>query len=234
MRNIWKVLVVIVLTIAVAGILVGKRNGVNTAPPTAREVAALPPTDASPTPATAPGETAVSPLPRHGSASAPETVTPRIPSPSLARNEVAPQQGPKTQPQSAPPPAPTTESAKPQAAPKPVDSPRENRAPITPPSSTLARRPQLIELGSKTCTPCKMMAPILDELRTEYGGQLDVAFWDVYEHKDKATSYRVRVIPTQVFIGTDGKEFFRHEGFFPKKDILAKFEEHGIALGGTK
>jgi len=94
--------------------------------------------------------------------------------------------------------------------------------------------PQLIELGSKTCVPCQKMAPILDELRKDYKGQLDVIFYDVYEQTDKATRYGIRVIPTQVFIGSDGKEFFRHEGFFPEEDILATCKEHGIALRAAR
>ena len=94
--------------------------------------------------------------------------------------------------------------------------------------------PQMIEFGSKTCVPCQMMQPILEELRKEYQGQLEVPFWDVYEHPDKAKSYDIRVIPTQVFIGADGKEFFRHEGFFPKEEILAKFKEHGVILRPAK
>ncbi len=94
--------------------------------------------------------------------------------------------------------------------------------------------PQLVELGSTTCIPCQMMQPILEELRKEYEGQLEVPFWDIYEHPDKAKAYKIRVIPTQVFIGADGKEFFRHEGFFAKEDILAKFKEHGIILRPVK
>jgi thioredoxin 1 len=78
------------------------------------------------------------------------------------------------------------------------------------------------------------MMPILDELRKDYAGRLDVVFYDVYKHRDKAMQSRIRVIPTQLFVGPDGNEFFRHEGFFPKEDILARFTEHGIALGKTK
>jgi len=94
--------------------------------------------------------------------------------------------------------------------------------------------PQLVELGSETCVPCQKMAPILDELRKGYRGQLEVVFHDVYKHRDKAALYGIRVIPTQVFIGSDGKEFFRHEGFFPKEDILAAFRDHGVTLSKAK
>jgi thioredoxin 1 len=90
--------------------------------------------------------------------------------------------------------------------------------------------PQLIEFGSHTCVPCQKMMPILDELRKDYAGRLEVTFYDVYQHRDKAMESRIRVIPTQLFIGPDGNEFYRHEGFFPKADILARFKEKGITL----
>ena len=41
---------------------------------------------------------------------------------------------------------------------------------------------------------------------------------------------KIRVIPTQIFYDNTGKEFFRHEGYFPKEDILAKFKENKIDL----
>lgn len=186
MRNTWKVLIVVVLVIAIAVVLAGKRNGAKpapmSAPSTSREVATPPPTAAPQMPAAASGQVAATPSPKQAAASPPATaVTPK-----------------------------PTKIAKPEAL------------------------PQMIELGSKTCVPCQMMQPILEELRKEYKGQLEVPFWDIYEHPDKAKSYGIRVIPTQVFVGADGKEFFRHEGFFPKADILAKLKEHGIALRGAK
>lgn len=94
--------------------------------------------------------------------------------------------------------------------------------------------PRLVDLGSKTCIPCKMMAPILDELREENTGTVAVIFYDVSEQQEKAREYGIRVIPTQVFFGKNGKEFFRHEGFMPKADIIAKFKEKGIALKEEK
>ena len=87
---------------------------------------------------------------------------------------------------------------------------------------------KLVDLGSKSCIPCKQMAPILDELKKQDPANLSVVFYDVYEQRDLAQPYKVRVIPTQVFFDRDGKEFFRHEGFMPKADILAKFKEKGV------
>jgi len=125
-------------------------------------------------------------------------------------------------------PSKTAAEAKP--APAPPAATAKKAAPAPKPKAL----PQMIELGAETCTPCQMMQPILVELRKEYKGQLEAPFWDVRKHPEKAATYDIRVIPTQVFIGADGKEFFRHEGFFPKEDILAKFKEHGIVLRGAK
>ncbi len=90
--------------------------------------------------------------------------------------------------------------------------------------------PRLIELGSVSCIPCQMMAPILEELRKEYAGKLKVDFIDVWQDTEAARRYGIRVIPTQVFLDASGQEVFRHEGFFPKEDILARWKELGVEL----
>jgi thioredoxin 1 len=88
--------------------------------------------------------------------------------------------------------------------------------------------PRLVDLGSGACQPCKMMAPILDELKDEYAGTFDVEFIDVRQKPEAAKPYGIRLIPTQIFYDQAGQELFRHEGFFGKKDILATWREHGI------
>ena len=91
-------------------------------------------------------------------------------------------------------------------------------------------RPTLIELGSDTCIPCKRMAPILANLKVEHEGTMDVHFLDVRKDQSLAGLYNIRVIPTQIFFDASGRERFRHEGFFAKEDILAKWKELGIDL----
>ena len=91
-----------------------------------------------------------------------------------------------------------------------------------------ARLPRLVDLGAGKCIPCKMMAPILEELKKTYAGKIDVVFIDVWEKPDEARKYSVHLIPTQVFYDATGKERFRHEGFFSKEDILAKWKELGV------
>ena len=90
--------------------------------------------------------------------------------------------------------------------------------------------PILVDLGSVTCIPCKMMMPILEELEAEYADRLVVKFIDVKEDKSAGPKYGIRVIPTQIFYDGQGRELFRHEGFYSKEEILAKWKEFGFDL----
>ena len=94
--------------------------------------------------------------------------------------------------------------------------------------------PLLLDLGATKCIPCKMMAPILEELREEYRGRFEVVFIDIWENKEAISRYNVRVIPTQIFFNAGGKELFRHQGFYSKEQIIAKWKEFGINLNVRK
>lgn len=87
--------------------------------------------------------------------------------------------------------------------------------------------PKLVDVGADKCIPCKMMAPILEELKTEYAGKFEVEFVDVWKFREKAAQYGVQMIPTQIFYDANGKELFRHSGFIGKEDILARWRELG-------
>ena len=90
--------------------------------------------------------------------------------------------------------------------------------------------PRLLDLGAGKCTSCKMMTSVLDELKTTYAGKLEVVFIDVWENKQAGEQYGIRMIPTQIFYDAEGSELFRHEGFFSREDILAKWSELGVPL----
>ena len=90
--------------------------------------------------------------------------------------------------------------------------------------------PVLIDLGAGKCIPCKLMAPILEQLKNDYAGSLKVQVFDIEENPDLINKYRVRVIPTQIFYDASGRELFRHEGFYSREDILAKWRELGVEL----
>ncbi len=92
--------------------------------------------------------------------------------------------------------------------------------------------PKLLDLGADKCIPCKQMAPILEELRVQYAGVFEVVFIDVWKNPAEADKYKIRIIPTQIFYGADGKELFRHTGFYSKEQILAKWRQLGVDVGG--
>ena len=108
---------------------------------------------------------------------------------------------------------------------------RATEAGAVPPAvTTVQQLPRLVDLGADKCVPCKMMAPILDELKKSQAGKVNVEFIDVWKNPGAGEQYGIRVIPTQIFFSPDGKELFRHEGFFSKEDIVAKWKEFGIEL----
>lgn len=78
-----------------------------------------------------------------------------------------------------------------------------------------------IELGSVSCIPCKMMQPVMQKIEENYKDEVKVIFYDVWTEKDKnmANVYNIRIIPTQVFLDKKGKEYFRHEGYFPYEEV---------------
>ena len=100
----------------------------------------------------------------------------------------------------------------------------------TPARSEPAPLMTFVELGSVKCVPCRMMQPVMKNIETKYGSQIKVVFYDVWkeEYQKYARVYGIRVIPTQVFLDKNGKEVFRHEGFFPESDIDALLARHGL------
>ena len=81
-----------------------------------------------------------------------------------------------------------------------------------PAATTSAAKVVFIELGSVNCIPCQAMQPVLDEIRQKYSDQVEVRFHDVWAPAGQpfGRTYGIRVIPTQIFLGPDGKEYFRH------------------------
>jgi len=87
-----------------------------------------------------------------------------------------------------------------------------------------------VELGSVNCIPCKMMQPVMEKIEQQYKGQVKVVFHDVWTESGKASGakFAIRVIPTQVFLDKDGKEYFRHEGFFPFEEVDKILKQKGV------
>jgi thiol-disulfide isomerase/thioredoxin len=89
-------------------------------------------------------------------------------------------------------------------------------------------KPSLVDFGSTDCVPCDMLAPILETLKTKYAGKVNVLFVHVGQEQVLASRYGIRTIPMQFFYDKDGKETFRHVGFWPQEEIEKKLAEMGV------
>jgi thioredoxin 1 len=106
----------------------------------------------------------------------------------------------------------------------------ERRPAETPAADATRPIPRLVDLGAGKCIPCKAMAPILDQLRADYAGRLEVTFIDVWQKPDEGQAHQIRMIPTQIFYGADGRELARHEGFISREEILSRWKALGVEL----
>jgi thiol-disulfide isomerase/thioredoxin len=89
-------------------------------------------------------------------------------------------------------------------------------------------KPSLVDFGSTRCRPCEMLAPILETLKAKYAGKVNVLFVHVGQEQILAARYGIQTIPMQFFYDKDGKEIFRHVGFWPQAEIEKKLAEIGV------
>lgn len=104
---------------------------------------------------------------------------------------------------------------------------KETKKPTAKPENILAT---FIEIGAAKCIPCRAMQPIMKEVAEKYKGQVKVVFHDVWTPQGRidGMKYNIRVIPTQVFLDKNGKEYFRHEGYFPKEELIKVLKIQGV------
>lgn len=89
-------------------------------------------------------------------------------------------------------------------------------------------KPSMIEFGSTGCVPCDMMQPILEKLKKKFPDKLNVVFVHVGEDQMLGARFGIRMIPVQVFYDAQGKEVFRHKGFFKEEDVLKQLKKMGV------
>jgi thioredoxin 1 len=101
---------------------------------------------------------------------------------------------------------------------------------LFPQSKELKPKVTFVELGSVNCIPCRQMQPVMKSIEQKYGDQVKVIFHDVWkpDQKKYAAQYGIKLIPTQVFLDENGKEFFRHEGFYPESEIDKLLKSKGL------
>jgi thioredoxin 1 len=83
--------------------------------------------------------------------------------------------------------------------------------------------PTVVDFWAVWCGPCKMIAPILEEVAEEYEGQLQVVKLDVDTNNDSAFQYGVMSIPTLILF-KEGQPVERIVGFLPKDKLLSKLK----------
>jgi thioredoxin 1 len=86
----------------------------------------------------------------------------------------------------------------------------------------------MVDLGARSCIPCKMMAPILEKLEKEYEGKAAIVFIDVWQDRSQAERFGISAIPTQIFFDKNGQEVYRHVGFMPEDAIVGQLEKMGV------
>jgi|WetSurSiteA1Bulk_404760.scaffolds.fasta_scaffold128649_1 thioredoxin 1 len=86
----------------------------------------------------------------------------------------------------------------------------------------------MLDLGAKSCIPCKMMAPILEKLDKDYKGKAAILFIDVWKDPDQAKHFGIQTIPTQIFYDKQGKEVLRHSGFMSEEAIVTQLKKMGV------
>ncbi|MBN1791111.1 MAG: thioredoxin family protein [Bacteroidales bacterium] len=87
-----------------------------------------------------------------------------------------------------------------------------------------------IELGSVRCIPCQHMQIVMKSIKEKYGKEVNVLFYDVWtpEGRPYGEKYGITAIPTQVFLDETGKEYSRHEGFFPEEELVKVLSMRGV------
>jgi thioredoxin 1 len=233
-------LIVVIVIAFVGGVAWFKTQQRETATASIESTAKSPrQTDPTPPPrlsATDVVQPAPEPSPQPDAAARPETPTPTEPE---AAETTPPDASPRSRSDEAEPSKPDAPVARrvrdselqdDQQPPSESNDPQATFATTSAPASQspAVKLPRVVDLGADKCKACKDLAPILQELKTEYAGRVSVEFIDVWKDPKAGGPYKLRIIPTQVFFDRDGKEVWRHEGFLSKKDFAAKFAELGV------
>ena len=84
--------------------------------------------------------------------------------------------------------------------------------------------PVLVDFFAEWCGPCKMMAPLLDEVARDYAGKLKVVKVNVDEAGETVARFGITAMPTFILV-KNGQEAFRHVGAAPKSTFVRELQQ---------
>lgn len=82
-----------------------------------------------------------------------------------------------------------------------------------------SQTPVLVDFHADWCGPCKMLAPILKQVKEELGDSVKVIKIDVDKNQQLASKYQVRGVPTMLLF-KNGKQLWRQSGVLQKNDLV--------------
>jgi len=85
--------------------------------------------------------------------------------------------------------------------------------------------PTILAFDRKLCPFCHQVEVTLEEIQKQYPGQLVVRLLFIDEREPMFKRFHIAIVPTQVFLDPAGKEVFRHEGVYPKEELIQKLKE---------
>lgn len=98
------------------------------------------------------------------------------------------------------------------------------------PSTPTAGLPRMVEIGSDSCATCIAMQQVVADLRARHAGQLEVVSINLRQYPEQVKVWKVKFIPTQVFLDGQGQELYRHVGYLPRPAVEERFAALGFPL----
>jgi len=88
-------------------------------------------------------------------------------------------------------------------------------------------KPVLVDFSAEWCGPCKMMAPILKDVKKELGDSVTIIKVDVDKNPQAANEYQVQGVPTLILF-KNGKTLWRQSGVIPKNGLVGVIKKFNV------
>ncbi len=86
----------------------------------------------------------------------------------------------------------------------------------------------MVNFGTDNCLPCRMMKPVIKKLKSKFDKKASILFINIEQHRETAFKYGIKTVPVQIFYDQDGREVFRHVGYFDYESSLEQFRKLNV------